>query len=175
MTLKFFKGVTCRFGVPHNIITDNGSNFASREFYEFCEDNGIKFNLASVLHPQTNGQVERINGLICDGIKKRLTSAAAAWVEELPSVIWSLRTTPYRSTQYTPFFLVHGAEAVLPADVRFEAPCVVAYNEKASVRALQDVVDLVGEARDLALARTVVYQQAIRNYHTRRARTRSLT
>jgi predicted nucleic-acid-binding protein len=75
--------------------------------------------------------------------------------------------------QYTHFFLVHGAETVLPAHVRFEAPRVVAYNERTSVEALQDVVDIVDEARGIALARTAVYQQAIRNYHSRRVRTRS--
>jgi transposase InsO family protein len=118
-TAKFFDGITCRFGVLQSIITDNGSNFSSNEFHEFCENLGIKLSFASVSHPQTNGQVERINGLICDGIKKHLTKAAGAWVEVLPSVLWSLWTTSNRSTQYTPFFLVHGAEAVLPADVCF--------------------------------------------------------
>jgi transposase InsO family protein len=170
--VKFFEGITCRFGMPHSIITDNGSNFDSKEFRKFCDDGNIKLKFASVAHPQTNGQVERINGLICDGIKKRLTGAAGAWVEELPSVLWSLRTTPNRSTKYTPFFLVHGAEAVLPADVRFEAPRVTAYTEATSDIALQDAVDLLDEARDIALARTAVYQQAIRNYHSRRVRNR---
>jgi transposase InsO family protein len=164
--IKFFHGITCHFGIPCSIITDNGSNFVSDEFHQFCGRLGIKLSFASVSHPQANGQVEKINGLICDGIKKRLTKAAVAWVEELPSVLWSLRTTPNRSTQYTPFFLVHGAEAVLPADVRFEAPRVVAYNKSASVQALQDVVDLVDEARDFSLARRAVYQQVIRNYHS---------
>jgi transposase InsO family protein len=69
--IKFFCGITCRFGVPHNIITDNISNFSSYEFHIFCEKLGIKLSFASVSHTQTNGQVERINGLICDGIKKR--------------------------------------------------------------------------------------------------------
>ncbi|KAK1607422.1 hypothetical protein QYE76_031095 [Lolium multiflorum] len=146
-----------------SIVTDNGTNFDSKEFREFCDDRGIKLKFASVAHPQTNGQVERINGLIGDGLKKRLTGAEGAWVEELPSVLWSLRTTPNRSTQYTPFFLVHGAEAVLPADVRFEAPRVTAYTEPSSNIALQDAVDLLDEARDIALARTTVYQQALRN------------
>ena len=53
--VKFFKGITCRFGVPHSIITDNGSNFASREFHKFCENLGIKLSFVSVAHPQTNG------------------------------------------------------------------------------------------------------------------------
>jgi hypothetical protein len=144
--VQFFKGITCRFGMPHSIVTDNGCNFDSEEFRKFCDDGGIKLKFASVSHPQTNGQVERINGLIGDGLKKRLKGAAGAWVEELPSVLWSLRTTPNRSTQYTPFFLVYGAEAVRPADVRFEAPRVTAYTESSSNIALQDAVDILDEA-----------------------------
>ncbi|KAK1643670.1 hypothetical protein QYE76_061475 [Lolium multiflorum] len=58
--------------MPHSIVTDNGSNFDSEEFRKFCDDGGIKLKFASVSHPQTNGQVERINGLIGDGLKKRL-------------------------------------------------------------------------------------------------------
>lgn len=69
--------------------------------------------------------------------------------------------------------MVHGADAVLPADVRFEAPRVVAYTEEASDEALEDAVDLLDEIGDIALARTEVYQQALRNYHSRRVRTRS--
>jgi hypothetical protein len=173
--VKFFEGITCRFGMPHSIITNNRTNFYSKEFHKFCDDSGIKLKFASVAHPQTNGQVERINGLICDDIKKRLTGAAGAWFEELPSVLWSVRTTPNRSTQYTQFFLVYGAEAVLPANVCFEAPRVAAYTETTSIHALQDVVDLLDEARDIALPRTAVYQQAIQNYHSRRVRNRSFS
>jgi transposase InsO family protein len=77
---------------------DNGRNFASNEFHRFCEGISITLSFAYVSHPQTNGRVEKINDLICDGIKKRFTKTAGAWVEELPSVLWSLRTTPKRST-----------------------------------------------------------------------------
>jgi hypothetical protein len=59
-----------------------------------------------------------------------LKHAAGTWVEELPSVLWSLRTTPNSSTSYTPFFLLFGAEAVLPTNVCYCAPCVVAYIEE---------------------------------------------
>ena len=69
--------------------------------------------------------------------------------------------------------MVHGADVVLPSDVRFEAPRVVAYTEEASDAALEDAVDLLDEIGDIALARAAVYQQALRNYHSRRVRTRS--
>ena len=62
--------------------------------------------------------------------------------------------------------MIHGADAVLPADVRFEAPRVVAYTEEASDEALEDAVDLLDEIGDIALARTAVYQQALCNYHS---------
>jgi hypothetical protein len=96
--VNFIKYIIFRFGVPNSIITHNGTNFTSKEFKDYCKGLGIKLNFASVVHPQTNGQVEKANGLICNGIKKRLMAplerAKHAWVDELPFVLWSLRTTP---------------------------------------------------------------------------------
>jgi hypothetical protein len=107
--------------------------FSSKEFKDYCEGLGIKLKFASVAHPKTNGQVEKANGLICKRIKKRLLAplekAKRAWVDELPSVLWSLRTTPSAATQETPFFLVHGTEAVLPVEITHEAPRIAAYDE----------------------------------------------
>jgi IS30 family transposase len=70
--INFIKSIVFRFGVPHSIITDNGTNFTSKEFKNYCESLGIKLKFASVAHPNSNGQVEKANGLICNGIKKRL-------------------------------------------------------------------------------------------------------
>jgi hypothetical protein len=117
---------------------------------------GIKLKFVSVAHPKTNGQVEKANGLICNGIKKRLLApekAKHAWVDELPSVLWSLKTTPNLATQETPFFLVHGAETMLPVEIIHEDPRIAAYDETTSTEALQDHVDGLDEARDVALAR----------------------
>jgi hypothetical protein len=124
---------------------------------------GIKLKFASVAHPKTNGQVEKASGLICNEIKKRLLAplekAKHAWVDELPSVVWSLRTTPNAATQEIPFLLVHGTEVVLPVEITHEAPRIVVYDETTSTEALQDDVDTLDEARDVALARATQYQQ----------------
>jgi hypothetical protein len=101
-TINFIKSIVFCFGVPHSIITDNGTNFTSKEFKSYCESMGIKLKFASVAHPKTNRQVKKANGLICNRIKKRqlapLKKAKHAWVDELPSVLWSLRTTPNAAT-----------------------------------------------------------------------------
>jgi hypothetical protein len=86
---------------------------------------------------------------------------------------WSLRTTPNAATQETPFFPVHGAEAVLPVEITHEALRIATYDESSSNEELQDDVDALDEARDIALARATQYQQNLRNYHSTRIRPRS--
>jgi transposase InsO family protein len=119
--VTFFTNIVHRFGVPNSIITDNGSQFTGRKFLEFCDKCHIRVDWAAVAHPKTNGQVERANGMILQGLKPRifdqLNKSGRKWLQELPAVMWSLRTTPSRATGYTPFFLVHGAEAVLATDL----------------------------------------------------------
>ena len=70
--IDFISGVIHHYGVPHSIITNNGSNFTADKVKTWCANLGIKLDYASVYHPQTNGQVERANGLIMSGIKPRL-------------------------------------------------------------------------------------------------------
>ena len=69
--------------------------------------------------------------------------------------------------------MVYGAEVVLPSDVHYSAPRVAAYTEEASNAALAQDMDALDEARDIALTRTAVYQQNLRNYHSRRVHSRS--
>jgi hypothetical protein len=83
-------------------------------------------------------------------------------------VLWSLRTTPNRSVGFTPFFLVYGAEVVLPTDIEFDAPRVVLYTQERAKEAREDSVDLLEEAREQTLARTSLYQQQLRCYDSRK-------
>jgi transposase InsO family protein len=163
--INFINSIVFHFRVPHSIITDNGTNFTSKEFKSYCESMGIKLKFASVAHPKRNEQVEKANGLICNGIKKRLLAplekAKHAWVDEIPSVLWSLRTMPNAATQETPIFLVHGAEVVLLVEITHEAPRITAYDKTTSTEALQHDVDALDEARDIALARATQYQQSL--------------
>jgi transposase InsO family protein len=106
--VTFFINIVYLFAVPNSIITDNGSQFMCRKFLEFCGKYHIRMNWAAVAHPQTNGQVERANGMILQGLKPRifdrLNKSGRKWLQELPAVVWSLRTTPSRATGFTPFF-----------------------------------------------------------------------
>ena len=66
------KDIAVRYGMPNSIITDNGTNFAKGALEQYCSVSGIRLDLAFVAHTQSNGQVERANGLILAGVKPRL-------------------------------------------------------------------------------------------------------
>jgi hypothetical protein len=113
--------------------------------------------------------------MILQGLKPRifkwLDKFRARWVTELPSVLWSLRTTPCQATGFTPLFMVHGSEAVLP-DIDYGSPRVRAYTEQGNQVALEDAIDQLDEARDVALLWSAKYQQVLRRYHERNMRPR---
>ena len=72
--VQFFTNIVYRFGVPNLIITDNGTHFTGKNFLKFCDDFHIRMDWSAVAHPQTNRQVERVNGngMILQGLKPRI-------------------------------------------------------------------------------------------------------
>ena len=70
--MLFFLDIVHRFGVPNSIITDNGMQFTGRKFVRFCDKQHIRIYWAAVAHPRTNGQVERANGMLLQGLKPRI-------------------------------------------------------------------------------------------------------
>ena len=70
--MQFFTDIVYRFGVPNSIITDNGTQFTGKKFLRFCDDFHIRVDWSTVAHPQTNGQVECANGMILQGLNKRI-------------------------------------------------------------------------------------------------------
>jgi hypothetical protein len=132
--VEFIRGLVCRFGVPNRIIIDNGSQFTSGLFREYWASVGIKICFAFVANPRSKGQVVRANTKVLKGLKTRsfnskLEAYGKKWLGNLQSILWSIRTSATKLTGETLFFLVYGAEAVLPTDVKFGSPWVLTFNE----------------------------------------------
>ena len=85
--VKFFLNIIYWFGVPNYIITNHGTNFTGKKFLDFCDGYVIRIDWAFVRHPRTNGQVERANGMVLQGLKpcifNRLKKYAGCWVAEV--------------------------------------------------------------------------------------------
>nr|GEV44718.1 reverse transcriptase domain-containing protein [Tanacetum cinerariifolium] len=109
--------IVCRFGIPGEIISDNGKQFSDNPFKDWCDKLNITQRFASVKHPQSNRLVERANRSLREGIKSRLGEGNKNWVEELPHVLWAYRTMTKSSHGDTPFSLTYGTKAVVPAEI----------------------------------------------------------
>jgi transposase InsO family protein len=112
-----WENIVCRFGLPREIISDNEKQFADNPFKDWYAQLNITQHFASVKHPQTNGLVECANRSLGEGIKAPLDKHKGRWVDELSHVLWAHRTTIKNSTGDTPFSLVYGTEAVIPAEI----------------------------------------------------------
>jgi hypothetical protein len=122
----FWQNIVCRFRVPKAITVDNGTQFDAEAFKEFCEQIGTKIHFALVRHPESNGLVERANGIIMTGI---FNQPRGKWPDELIKVVWSHNTTISRSTGFTPFKLLFGDEAITPEEAKAGSIRTVASTE----------------------------------------------
>jgi transposase InsO family protein len=80
--------------VPKAITVDNGTQFDAETFKDFCDRIGTRIHFASVRHPESNGLVERANGIIMTGIMKLIfNQPRGKWPDKLIKVVWSHNTT----------------------------------------------------------------------------------
>jgi transposase InsO family protein len=115
----FWQNIVCRFGMPKAITVDNGTQFDAETFKDFCDQIGTNIHFASVRHPESNGLVERANGIIMTGIMKLIfNQPRGKWLDELIKVVWSHNTTISRSIGFTPFKLLFGDEAITPEEAK---------------------------------------------------------
>jgi hypothetical protein len=100
-------------------MVDNAKFFDNAMFKEFCQQISMKVAFTSIYHPQSNGAVEKANCLIFQAMKKILEGEKKGkWVEVMPIVVWSHNTTVCGETNFTPFQLMYGAEAMLPEEIK---------------------------------------------------------
>ena len=96
-------------GSPKALITDRGTNFTSKEFSKFLADNHVGHRLTSPYHPQANGQVEKANHTILNGLRLALLDRPnLKWSTLLDKVVRNYNRTPHSSTGYSPQLLQFG-------------------------------------------------------------------
>jgi len=106
--------VCCRWGVPNSIVSDNGPQFASKVYQDFCEMVGMKCLYISPYHPQAN-IVERYNQVVKSIIVATI-SKCRDWDRRIHDIAFTMRTSISDSTGYTPAYLNTGREFRVPFD-----------------------------------------------------------
>ena len=133
------------------LISDNGLQFDRKMFRNYCGELGITNRYSTSAYPQRNLQAKAVNKVILSGLKKRLDDAKGKWVEELPHVLWTYRTTPHRSTGETPLSMTYEVEAVIPLESGFPMMRTSSFNPKNNDEHLARGLDLIDEKRENAM------------------------
>ena len=98
-------------------------------------------------------------------IKTCLEGAKGVWPDELPSVLWTYRTTVRTPTGETPFKLAYGSEAIIPAEVHMVNHRVTMYQDKDNEEQLRLNLDLMDEVRTDADKRIAKYKNLMARQH----------
>ncbi|XP_061705289.1 uncharacterized protein K02A2.6-like [Cydia pomonella] len=94
------------FGLPQFLVSDNGPQFISKEFQDYCEKNGIKHIKSSPYHPRTNGLAERL----VRTFKTRMSSSTKCLKKRLEHFLFAYRITPHSTTGKAPGQLMFGRQ-----------------------------------------------------------------
>ena len=84
-----WKNIVRLFEVPRTLISDNGLQFDSKSFQRQCCNLRITNRYSTLAYPCGNGQVEAVNKVIVNRLKKKLDDVKEKWVEKLPHVLWT--------------------------------------------------------------------------------------
>ena len=109
-----FRHWIAKFGVPSQVVSDQGRQFESHLWRELNSLLGIRQVRTTSYHPQSNGIIERFHRTVKERLMAR--SAGARWMEHLPLVFLGLRTTPREDSGCSPADLVFGTALRLPGE-----------------------------------------------------------
>jgi Integrase zinc binding domain/Integrase core domain len=108
---RLFKDTVWRYkGLPETVISDRGPQFTlefTRELYKLL---GIKQNLSTAAHAQTDGQTERVNQEIEQYFRVFINNQMNDWVSWLPIAEHCYNNRVHSATGVSPFFATRGYE-----------------------------------------------------------------
>ena len=157
-----WKNIVTRFEVPRTLILDNGLQFDSKSFRRYCCKLRITSRYSTLTYPHGNGQVEVVNKVIVNRLKKKLDDVKEKWVEELSHVLRTYRTTPRRSTGEAPFSMTYGAEAVIPLETDFPMLRTSSSNPSDNNGLLEKSLDFIEKMRENAMVQLAYYQHKLK-------------
>ncbi|XP_026450600.1 uncharacterized protein LOC113350683 [Papaver somniferum] len=100
------------------LVNQMNRMYALKEVRELLEEYGIKKVFSTIYYPQGNGQAESTNKTLIRILSRIVHDNPREWNEQLPTALWAYRTAPRSSIGVSPYSLVYGADAILPAEIK---------------------------------------------------------
>nr|XP_016492595.1 PREDICTED: uncharacterized protein LOC107812075 [Nicotiana tabacum] len=176
VTKKVVADTVCRFGIRESIITDNGANLNSDLMQEICDKFKITHQNPTPYRPHMNGAVETANKNI-QKILRKMIDNYRHWHEKLPFALLEYRTTVRTSTEATPYLLVYGTEAILPAEVEIPSLMVIQEAELSNAEWVKNQYEqlmLIDEKRMNVVGHGQLYQNRMVRAFNKKVKPRQL-
>ncbi|KAL0461222.1 UNVERIFIED_CONTAM: hypothetical protein Slati_0009800 [Sesamum latifolium] len=138
---------------------------------ENIEKNGEVFMGENLTPPWTTHIIQFLKRGRNPSIRPK-RDAKGNWVHELSGVLWAYRAIPRHSTQKTPFNLVYGTKAVLPAKIGEETWMIKSYDITKNLESRREDLDLVEERREMTERRVHIYKSRMTRAYDNNVRPR---
>jgi len=115
-----------RTGLPQQVISDRGPQFASKVMRELWDKLGVKASLSTAFHPQTDGETERVNQEIEQFFRVFCNFQQDNWSDLLPFAEFAHNVRAHSATGQSPFQVWYGyqPEFIPPLSFATQIPTV---------------------------------------------------
>jgi transposase InsO family protein len=110
----FVKNIILIYGIPTEIVTDQGSNFMSDVFKRICKLFKIEKIHTTAYRLESNGALERTHKTLTNYLHCFCDMKLNDWDEWLPFACFIYNTTPHSVTKYTPYEVLFGRIENIP-------------------------------------------------------------
>jgi hypothetical protein len=165
--------VIARHGTGSILVTDQGRSFTSAFFKETCKILGVKQMHSSAYHPQGNAQIERFHKTMNQGLSHYVNSAGTNWDDLIPYYLMAYRGTPHSTSGYSPYYLLHGREMILPTSHDLRAKLTPDVRGTEYVHRLEHLKSTLKSAYKMVRENSHKSHATNKRYYDRRAKERS--
>jgi hypothetical protein len=121
-----------------------------------------------------NEQAELTNGVLLNGLKKKIKDVKSEWVELLNEILWAYRTTTKTSIGETPFLLIYKTKSIIPAKIGCPNARVLCFSPQNNEKGLRVIVDFLEEPKLAAAIKNEAYRHKSTQYHNIRVKNKPL-
>ena len=118
-TITVLRSLFARYGIPTQIVSDNGPQFTSEEYSQFCTRNGIRRTLVAPYHPSSNGEAERFVQTFKSAIRRAKSEDRK---QALDQFLLHYRTTSHGTTGKSPAEMMFGRRIRTRLDLLHPSP-----------------------------------------------------
>ena len=107
-------------GLPKVIVSDRDPKFTSAFWRHFFRKVGTKLTFSTAFHPQTDGQTERVNGVLNQYLRNFVSADQRDWADYVSLAEFSYNAATHSATKQSPFKVAYGVDPLQPTDLALE-------------------------------------------------------